>query len=58
MELSKDEVIINLKYLKAKLFDMVVNAARNNEDSTLLNYEILLLQRTLKTIEKVGVKCE
>ena len=58
MELSEDEVIINLKYLKAKLFDMVVNAARNNEDSTLLNYEILLLYRTLKTIEKVGVKCE
>lgn len=56
MELSEDEMIINLKYLKAEFFDKIVNAARNGKDSTFLIYEILLLQRTLKIIEKVGVK--
>ena len=51
MELSEDEIIINLKYLKAAFFDAVVNTAHDCKDSMTLRDEVLLLHGVFETVE-------
>ncbi len=54
MELSEDEIIINLKYLKAAFFDAVVNTAHDCKDSMTLRDEVLLLHGVFETVERTG----